>query len=308
MECAAISSLQRQIAEWALALVLAWLCASARAQSPDPTKAERPAQGVTASATYDGETVSDLSGGAKRGSTYHGSLQLQAAFDFERLFGWADTTGFLYGMGLHGGQPDDFTGGAQGVSSITGPRGARLDEAWLQHNFLGNRLSLLGELRRPQRGGAERRARAASRLERRLSARRPPADAIGHAVRPADRGLPPARRRRRAREPLRVLCRRGARRLGPLSRTAERGRDRNRLRPQRLALQGTAGAARHAGAKIGNRGRAELSRPDLEVGRRAAGSAIHRSSEHGSGDQERARVPASVRGVVLGRSRRITEM
>jgi len=47
-------------------------------------------------------------------------------------------------MGLHGGQPDDFTGGAQGVSSITGPRGARLDEAWLQHNFLGNRLSLLG--------------------------------------------------------------------------------------------------------------------------------------------------------------------
>src|SRR5258706_5951936 len=47
-------------------------------------------------------------------------------------------------MGLHGGQPDDFVGGAQGVSSITGPRSARLDEAWLQHNFLGNRLSLLG--------------------------------------------------------------------------------------------------------------------------------------------------------------------
>src|SRR5258706_649982 len=144
MECAAISRSQRQIAAWALALVLAWLCASARAQSPDPTKVERPTQGVSASATYDGETVSDLSGGAKRGSTYHGSLQVQAAFDFERLFGWADTTGFLYGMGLHGGQPDDFTGGAQGVSSITGPRGARLDEAWLQHNFLGSRLSLLG--------------------------------------------------------------------------------------------------------------------------------------------------------------------
>ena len=53
MECAAISSLQRQIAESALALVLAWLCASARAQSPDPTKAGRPMQGVNASATYD---------------------------------------------------------------------------------------------------------------------------------------------------------------------------------------------------------------------------------------------------------------
>jgi porin len=143
-EVAAISNAQPRIAAWGLALVLAGLCSPARAQSPDPTKGERPAQGVSASATYDGETVSDLSGGAKRGSTYHGSLQLQAAFDFERLFGWADTTGFLYGMGLHGGQPDDFVGGAQGVSSITGPRGARLDEAWLQHNFLGNRLSLLG--------------------------------------------------------------------------------------------------------------------------------------------------------------------
>jgi porin len=137
-------SSQRRIAAWGFALVLACICSPARAQSPDPTKADRPAQGVNASATYDGETVSNLSGGAKRGSTYHGSLQLQAAFDFERLFGWADTTGFLYGMWLHGGQPDDFVGGAQGVSSITGPRGARLDEAWLQRNFAGNRLSLLG--------------------------------------------------------------------------------------------------------------------------------------------------------------------
>jgi len=132
----AISGSQLRIAARVLVLVLAGLSAPARAQSPDPSKTERPEQGVNASATYDGETVSDLTGGAKRGSTYHGSLQLQAAFDFERLFGWADTTGFLYGMGLHGGQPDDFVGGAQGVSSITGPRGARLDEAWLQRKTI----------------------------------------------------------------------------------------------------------------------------------------------------------------------------
>src|SRR6266853_5271620 len=100
MECAAISRSQWRIAAWTLALVLAWLCAPARAQSPDPTKAERPTQGVNASATYDGETASDLSGGAKRGSTYHGSLQLQAAFDFERLLGWTDTTGILYAFWL----------------------------------------------------------------------------------------------------------------------------------------------------------------------------------------------------------------
>jgi hypothetical protein len=48
---------QRRIAAWVVALVLAWLYAPARAQSLDPTKAERPTQGVNASATYDGETV-----------------------------------------------------------------------------------------------------------------------------------------------------------------------------------------------------------------------------------------------------------
>src|SRR2546427_10916252 len=100
MECAAISSLQRQIAEWALALVLAWLCAPARAQSPDPTKAGRPAHGANESATYDGETVSDLSVGANLGSTYHGSLHLQAAVDLERLAAWAVSPGFLFRKGF----------------------------------------------------------------------------------------------------------------------------------------------------------------------------------------------------------------
>jgi porin len=135
---------KQRAAACAAGFALAGLPIFAHTQSPDPTKIEPPAQGAKASATYDGETASDLSGGAKRGSTYHGSLQLQAAFDFERLLGWPDTTGFVYGMWLHGGQPDDLVGGSQGVSSITGPRGARLDEAWLQRNFLGNRLSLLG--------------------------------------------------------------------------------------------------------------------------------------------------------------------
>jgi porin len=129
---------------WGIGLALACLATCAVAQSPDPTKIEPPTKDVNAGATYDGETVSGLSGGAKRGSVYHGSLQVQATLDLERLFGWMDTTAFVYGMWLHGGQPDDLTGGAQGVSSITGPRGARFDEAWVQRNFLQNRLSVLG--------------------------------------------------------------------------------------------------------------------------------------------------------------------
>jgi porin len=74
--------------------LLACLAASAAAQSPDPTRTEPPENGVKAGATYDDETVSQLSGGAKRGTLYQGSLQAQAALDLERLFGWTDTTAF----------------------------------------------------------------------------------------------------------------------------------------------------------------------------------------------------------------------
>jgi len=401
----------------------------AHAQSPDPAKAEPPAQGVKAGATYDGETVSDLAGGAKRSSTYHGSLQVQAAFDFERLLGWSDTTGFAYGMWLHGGQPDDLAGGAQGVSSITGPRGARLDEAWLQRYFLGARLSLLGgrydlnsefyrlhsaalflnssfgmgpELSQsgpagpsafpstalgaraqykatPEvvlraallngapynrvaqnattRGGNgalivseaayfERPGNAEPRNRRlrtgRFSELMPYDDkyAIGlwrytatfEDLSAAGPGGEPVQRRgssggyllvdrlltrssapsgariaaflqprsrRCAREPLRLLCRRGAGRLRPVSGPVERGGDRRSVGAKRLALRSTAGAARHAGATIGNRRRADLSCADLEVDRGAARPAVHPPSGHRPGAEERARVPAALRDLVL---------
>jgi len=62
----------------------------------------------------------------------------------------------------------------------------------------------------------------------------------------------------------------------------------------------TAGAARHAAAKIGNRGRAGLSRPDLEVGRVQPDLQyiVHPNTDRRSGTRSRS---CSGSGVVLGR-------
>jgi porin len=118
----------------------------AAGQSPDPSKTPAPEHGVDYSALYDGEFASNLTGGEHRGSVFHGSLQGQASFDLANLLGWRDTTASLYGMLLHGERPEFLAGAAQGVSSISGPSGLRLDEAWLQRNFSGGRLSVLGGL------------------------------------------------------------------------------------------------------------------------------------------------------------------
>src|SRR5690242_17751821 len=118
----------------------------AAGQSPDPSKTPAPEHGVDYSALYDGEFASNLTGGEHRGSVFHGSLQGQASFDLANLLGWRDTTASLYGMLLHGERPEFLAAAAQGVSSISGPSGLRLDEAWLQRNFSGGRLSVLGGL------------------------------------------------------------------------------------------------------------------------------------------------------------------
>jgi porin len=118
----------------------------AAAQSPDPTKTPVPVKGMEASMIYDGELVSNVAGGVQRGSIFHGSLQAQAAFDLAELFGWRETTASLYGMLLHGAQPETLSGAAQGVSSISGKSGLHLDEAWVQRNFNHDRFSILAGL------------------------------------------------------------------------------------------------------------------------------------------------------------------
>lgn len=99
--------------------------------------------GVRPAFIYDAEGFVDISGGARRGATYLDNLNLQLTLDMDRLVGWPGATMFLYGLGIHGGQPSDFAGDAQGVSSIEAPAKWTLEEAWIQQNVFGNRVSAL---------------------------------------------------------------------------------------------------------------------------------------------------------------------
>jgi len=117
-----------------------WESSIREVQSTYQTLAER---GVRPALIYDAEGFADLAGGARRGATYLDNLNLQLTLDLRRLVGWPGATIFLYGLGIHGGQPSQFAGDAQGVSSIEAPRKWTLEEAWLEQNFLGNRVSAL---------------------------------------------------------------------------------------------------------------------------------------------------------------------
>jgi porin len=103
-------------------------------------------RGLRLGLAYDGETFADVSGGLRRGATYHDFLNVQLTVDAHRLFGWPGATVFLYGLGTHGGKPSRFAGDAQGVSNIEAPDKWKLEEGWIQQNLFGNRFSMLGGL------------------------------------------------------------------------------------------------------------------------------------------------------------------
>jgi len=99
--------------------------------------------GVLLEALYTGEAVGNISGGIRTKATYLDDLDLKLTVNGQRLIGWSGATLFVYGLSTHGGNPDDFVGDAQGVSSIAAPAGWRLFEAWIQQNAFEDRLSVL---------------------------------------------------------------------------------------------------------------------------------------------------------------------
>jgi porin len=117
-------------------------CTHAAAQAGDAT-ATAPAPPVTSTLIYDGDALSNLRGGAARGSNYQGMLRWQTSVDAERAWGWANTSAYANVMATHHAGTLGVTGDAQGVSNIEAPSGVRLEEAWIQRNFLDGRWSAL---------------------------------------------------------------------------------------------------------------------------------------------------------------------
>jgi porin len=98
-------------------------------------------KGIHSALIYDGEVFADVSGGQRRGVTYLGNLDLQLTLDLSQLIAWPGATIFIDGLNIHGGQPSQFAGDAQGVSSIAAPNKWTLEEAWIQQDF--GRFSIL---------------------------------------------------------------------------------------------------------------------------------------------------------------------
>jgi len=99
--------------------------------------------GVLVDVAYTSESLSNVRGGVRTGTTYLGNLDLTAQLHLGELVGWRGTTLFLYGLGNHGGTPSADVGDAQGVSNIEAPSTFRLYEAWLEQDVREERLSLL---------------------------------------------------------------------------------------------------------------------------------------------------------------------
>jgi porin len=110
------------------------------AQSAHRTLAEH---GIDPALAYVAEGFADVAGGARRGELFLGNLNLQLTLDMRRLVGWHGATMYLSGLGIHGGQPSDFAGDAQGVSSIQASPTWTLEEAWVEQNLFGNHFSAL---------------------------------------------------------------------------------------------------------------------------------------------------------------------
>src|SRR3977135_2920502 len=88
-------------------------------------------RGIDLDIRYDGEIFTNF-GGLRQGATYLGNFNLQLKLDAEHLLGWRGATVFLYGLGIHGGNPSGFVGDEQGVTNIEAPAKWTFEEAWIE--------------------------------------------------------------------------------------------------------------------------------------------------------------------------------
>lgn len=113
-------------------------CGEARSQSPFDLP-----PGVELAGAYTVDILSNLDGGRREGTAYLGDLSATLTLRSAALFGWPGATLHVYGLANHGRSVSDRVGDLQGVSNIEAPKEARIYEAWIQQNLVGDRLSLL---------------------------------------------------------------------------------------------------------------------------------------------------------------------
>jgi porin len=118
-------------------------CGQALADEIDDQKAHLTREGVTPVLVYDGSAVANTSGGMRTGTSYVGNLRFQLALDGNQLLRAPGWTAFFQVLSIHGGQPSNFIGDAQGVNSYAAKPALRFYEAWGQYSSLDGRWSFL---------------------------------------------------------------------------------------------------------------------------------------------------------------------
>ncbi|MBW2542608.1 MAG: carbohydrate porin [Deltaproteobacteria bacterium] len=101
--------------------------------------------GIEIEAVSTSDFLYNARGGREKDGTILGNFDLTFELDTQRAGGWENGTFFLYALGNwnSGGFASDFVGDLQVTSNIEASQAVRLYEAWYEHRFASDRLSLL---------------------------------------------------------------------------------------------------------------------------------------------------------------------
>ena len=105
-------------------------------------------KGITFNTQYVAEIWGNPTGGVSSGTVYTGLMTLQGNVDLQKLVGWPGASFSTRWYWLSGQDLSaEHVGNIFPVSSISGYNTFRLNELWLQQNFLGDRISIrVGQL------------------------------------------------------------------------------------------------------------------------------------------------------------------
>jgi porin len=99
--------------------------------------------GVKLALTYIGETLGNVSGGARRAAIYEGRVNAAIDVDFAKRAGWSGATFHANVFQIHGrGLSRDYLGNLMQVSGVEARPSTRLYEIWLEQKFLNEKLSV----------------------------------------------------------------------------------------------------------------------------------------------------------------------
>ena len=100
-------------------------------------------KGITFNAQYVAEVWGNPTGGVSTGAVYTGLMSLQGNVDLQKLLGWRGASFSTRWYWLSGQDISaEHVGNIFTVSNIAGFRTVRMNELWLQQNFLGDRVSI----------------------------------------------------------------------------------------------------------------------------------------------------------------------